>query len=781
MLGNYQKNRRVPIVLISLSTILLSSLSMAQVLEEVVVTAERRIQNIQEVPLSVAAIGEADIRIGKITNLDDISYKTPGLAYDQFNFGELRVYIRGIGNSSDSAASDPAVGIFLDEVYIGRTGGAGLDLVDIERIEILRGPQGTLYGKNTNGGAIHYVSRRPSQTNSAIISGSIGNYGTTQLQGMVNGGLSDTISGKVAASFRQRDGFGKNVITADQIKTMGDLSNSPIIGESIGDAANGKDLDDLEETSIRGQLLFDLSDSMSLLLGADYSKAESNGTCRHLQNLDNAIQGLGAFWMMGMSEAYLKSDRHCSTQFNTRQEREVLGVMARFDMSMDWADFLSISAWRESDSKLTDDLTSVPLLDLTAVSPPGMPFPLSLPGVFTMPENVIDAADENASQFSQEFRLTGDIGNLDWVAGAFYMQEDVTRDEQFYTQYNTLLQGLGLAPVGNVLFTQDNSTTSKALYAQADWRMHEQWTLTYGVRWSDDKKKIKQNAIDLLGVGPGFATGVPLILPEFPAPVVASDSWSDVTQKVSLNYQPVDNLMLFVTYSEGFKSGAFPSQSNLPSVAGQSVAPENVSNIEVGFKSTLWNNRIQFNAIYYNMDYDDLQVFELNSSLLLVLLNAQAESKGLDVEFNILAHENLTISTSYNYSDAVYTEFINSKGLDYAGHKLPLAPDSAFSVDFDYRVDIGAAGALGFNIGYYWKDDYYFSGSNEEITRQEATGLLGASASWTSNDGLWVATLWGKNLTDELIIANMVVDPTLVTSEYYKPPRTYGLTVTWHF
>lgn len=781
MLGIYQKNRRVPIVLISLSGLFLSSLSMAQVLEEVVVTAERRTQNIQDVPLSVAAIGEADIRVGKIANLDDISYKTPGLTYDQFNFGELRVYIRGIGNSSDSAASDPAVGVFLDEVYIGRTGGTGLDLVDIERIEILRGPQGTLYGKNTNGGAIHYVSRRPSQDNSAILSGTIGNYGMTQVQGMVNGGLSESISGKVAASFRQRDGFGKNVITADQIKTMGDLSNSPIIGQSIGAAGSGEDLDDLEEASIRGQLLFDLTDSMSLLLGADYSKAETNGTCRHLQNLDNAIQGLGTFWLMSMSEAYLRSDRHCSTQFDTKQEREVTGVMARFDMSMDWADFLSISAWRESDSKLADDLTSVPLLDLTAISPPGMPFPLSLPGVFTAPENVIDAADENASQFSQEFRLTGDIGKLDWVAGAFYMKEDVTRDEQFYTQYNTLLQGLGLAPKGNVLFTQDNTTTSKALYAQADWHMHEQWTLTYGVRWSDDEKKIKQNAIDLLGVGPGRPTGVPLILPEFPAPVIASDSWSDVTQKVSLNYQPTDNLMLFATYSEGFKSGAFPSQSNLPSVAGQSVAPENVANIEVGFKSTLWNDRIQFNGIYYDMDYDDLQVFELNTSLLLVLLNAQAKSKGVDLEFNILAHENLIISTSYNYSDAVYTDFINSKGLDYSGNKLPLAPDSSFSIDLDYRVNIGDAGALGFNLGYYWKDDYYFSGSNAEITKQEATGLLGASASWTSSNGLWVTTLWGKNLTDELVTANVVVDPTQVTSEYYKPPRTYGLTVTKHF
>jgi len=229
---------------------------------------------------------------------------------------------------------------------------------------------------------------------------------------------------------------------------------------------------------------------------------------------------------------------------------------------------------------LVDDLTGIPLNDLTAVSPPGMPFPLSLPGVFTAPENVIDAADEKASQFSQEFRLTGSNASLDWVAGAFYMKEDVNRSEEFYTHYSTLLQFLGLAPVGDVLFTQDNKTTSKALYAQGDWHVTNNWTLKYGLRWSDDKKEIIQNSIDLLGAV--FPTGVPLILPEFPAPVVASDSWSDVTQKVTLNYQPNENLMLYATYSEGFKSGAFPSQANRPSIAANSVEPEIVTNREVG-------------------------------------------------------------------------------------------------------------------------------------------------------------------------------------------------------
>jgi iron complex outermembrane receptor protein len=399
-----------------------------------------------------------------------------------------------------------------------------------------------------------------------------------------------------------------------------------------------------------------------------------------------------------------------------------------------------------------------------------------LPGVFTTPENVIDAADEQASQFSQEFRLTGSSGRFDWVAGAFYMKEDVKRDEEFYTQYSTLLQGLGLAPIGDVLFTQDNTTTSKALYGQADWHFTDQWTLTYGVRWSDDKKKILQNAIDLLGTG--FPTGVPLILPEFPAPVAASQSWSEVTNKFSLSYQPNDNLMFYATWAEGFKSGAFPSQTNTPTVAGLSAEPEIVTNREIGMKSAFWGNRAQFNVTYYDMDYDDLQVFELNPLFLLVLNNAQAESSGFDVDFNILATENLMISTSYNFSDAKYTEFINAANVDVSGNKLPNAPDSAVAINADYVMDIGSAGKLNFNIAYNWKDDYFTDARNLEKTRQEAVGLLGASVGWTSRDGSWTVALWGKNLTDEQQLASLIVDPTAITSEMYMAPRTYGVTVT---
>ena len=756
---------------------LCSGVALAQELEEVLVTAEKRSESIQDVPLSVAAIGGNDIRVGKVTGLNDVAMRVPGVAFNEFNVGEPRIYIRGIGNSSDSAASDQAVGVFLDEVYIGRTGGVGFDLFDLERIEILRGPQGTLYGKNTSGGAINIVTSRPSQENEVRLSASAGNYDMTNFQGLANGGLTDTIAGKIVAQYQQRDGYGKNVINDDQIATLGDLSNSRYIGKSIGASGNGDRLDDADKRAVRGQLLFDLSDTMSLLVGGDYSKDKSNGTCRHLQNLDDAVAGLGPFWALGMSDKYMNDDRNCSTQFNVDQEREISGVMARFEWDLGWSDFLSISAWRESDYNFVDDLTGIPLLDLTAPPPPGVPLP---PGAWTPPENVVDGVDENASQYSQEFRLTGSSGKLDWVSGAFYMEEDVDRKEEYYTQYNTLLQGaFGLAGIGDVLFTQKNKTTSMALYAQVDWHFTEQWTLTYGGRYSYDKKKITQDAIDLLDGG--VPTGVPLILPEFPAPVKADDDWSDYTNKVSVSFQPSDDMMLYATFSQGYKSGAFPSQANLPSVAATPVDPETVDNYELGMKSTWWDNRIQFNVTLYDMDYSDLQVFELNSRLLLVLSSAQAESKGVDVDFNILLMENLTVSTSYNYSDATYTDFTSSGGAIYDDNDMVYAPNSAFAIDVDYRYDLGSVGALDFNVTYNWKDDYYTSPSNAEKTKQDDIGMLGASIAWSSNDESWLVSVWGKNLDDEQQLASLIVDPTQITSESYMAPRTYGLTVTKTF
>ena len=771
-----QHTLRVALRALTAMPLALPGLALAQTqLEEIVVTAERRAQSIQDVPLSVAALAGSDIEVGKISGLNDIAFRTPGLTYNQFSIGEPRIYIRGIGNSSDSAGSDPAVGVFLDEVYIGRTGGVGFDLFDLERVEILRGPQGTLYGKNTNGGAINIVTSRPSQEPEVRLRVSAGSDELRHFQALATGGLTDRIAGKLVYSFRDRDGYGRNVISPDQISTGGNFSNSPIIGGSIGAGNAGEKMDDARAVSARGQLLIDINDDVNLLLSADYARDETNGPCRHIQNTDAAIAGLEPFWRIPMTERYLADDRNCASQFDTSQKRVVEGLMARFEVDLDWSTLTSITAWRSSEYNWVDDLTGIPLNNLTAPSPPGVPLP---PGFFTAPGNVVNGAEEDASQFSQEFRLAGETDRFNWLAGAFFMEEDVERAEEFYTQYSTPLQGLGLAAVGDVLFTQDNTTTSYALYGQVDWNFTEQLTLTYGVRWAEDEKEITQNAIDLLGTAP---SGVPLILPSFPAPVSAEDSWSEITHKLSLAWRPSDDLMFYATYAEGFKSGAFQSQTNLPGVAGQAVDPEIVENIEVGMKSSWWDRRLQFNLSWYDMSYDDLQVFELNSRFLLVLLNAQAESRGVEASIDVVPFENFTLSASYNWSEATFKEFINANGLDLSGRDLPFAPDGALTTTANYRVNLGGGAALDFGLSYSWKDEYYTGPQNRPVERQGSVELIDASVSWTSADGSLSVDVWGKNLNDELQVTNRIVDPTGVTSEYYMPPRTAGVTLTKSF
>jgi iron complex outermembrane receptor protein len=734
-------------------------------IEEIVVTAEKREQSIQDVPMSVAAISGDDIGIGKVTGMDDIAMKTPGVGFNQFNLGEPRIYIRGIGNSSDSAASDPAVGIFIDEVYIGRTGGSGFDLFDLERVEILRGPQGTLYGKNTNGGAINFITTRPSQENSAKVSFTAGSDGLLHAQALINGGLTEQVSGKLSVSTKTRDGVYRNVISADEITMETNLSNSPIIGNSVGASGSGDELGDSDSLNIRGQLLFEPGDNTSILLSADYAKDKTNGSCRHLANLDQGIFGTGPLWELAMSDAYRSDIRHCASQFDTGQERTIKGTMARVEHDFGWANLLSISAWRSSDYNTVDDLTGIPL------NQPDQ--------IFTAPENVIDGVEEEASQFSQEFRLSGSSNRLDWIAGFFYMREEVERDEEFYTQYSVPLQGLGLAPIGDVLFLQDNTTTSYAVYSQVDWRLTDQWTLTYGIRWSRDEKEITQDAKDLLGSG--FPTGVPLILPEFPAEVNAEDDWSEVTHKASVNYRFGEDAMVYLTYSEGFKSGAFPSQTNVPANAAQTVDPEIVENIELGLKSTWFDNRLQFNIAYYDIDYDNLQVFELTPTLLLVLNNAQAKSTGIEASVTLVPTENLRLNASFSDGEAEYEHFINASGSDRSGNTLPMASDQSATLDIDYRLPLGSNGNLDFNLSYNWKSEYYTASSNADKTRQDDIGQLGASLRWSNGDESLSVTAWGKNLGDKVQIAHQIVDPTGITSERYLPPKSYGVTVTKSF
>ncbi|MFS1524668.1 TonB-dependent receptor [Microbulbifer sp. 2304DJ12-6] len=734
-------------------------------IEEIVVTAEKRSASIQDVPLAVSAISGDDIGSGKIADVNDVTLKTPNVNFTQFNLGEPRLYVRGIGNSSDSAASDPAVGVFIDDIYIGRTGGSGFDLIDLQRIEVLKGPQGTLYGKNTNGGAINIITRRPTYENSMEFSFTTGNQGLYQAQALLNGGITDTVAGRVGIARKQRDGFEENVLRPTDVIVDSALNNSPIIGNSS--LSGGGRLGDRDNVVMRAQLLFDLGEETELLLGADYSKDQSNGSCNHLQNI-SAGGPTAPLWQNaigGLSPRYTRDKRTCATQYDVSQQREARGVSARFEHNLVWADLMSITAWRASDIATLDDLTGIPLTDITVP--------------YSTPENVINGVEEHAAQFSQEFRLSGGNDNIDWITGVFYMHEDVDRDEEFYTRYNVALQSLGLAAEGDVLFQQNNTTTTTALYGQADWNINDNWMLTYGLRWSRDKKEIRQDARDLLGTG--FPTGVPLILPAFAQAVQGAQDWDQITQRASINYRFGEDALMYLTYSEGFKSGAFPSQANTAANAVKTVDPELVKNVEAGLKSSWFDNRLLFNVAYYDSRYDDMQIFELTPTLLLVLNNAQATSRGVETTLDFAATDRLAFRAAYSSGRARFDEYVTPGGDDRSGNWLPWAPDKSGALDMDYNLPLASGGMLAVNLNYAWKGESFATSSNADITHLDAYGIWGASIAWTSSDDSLSLRAWGKNLGDEDQTVSLVVDPTGITSEKYMDPRTYGITVSKTF
>lgn len=240
----------------------LNPLVQAQMLEEVIVTAQKRTQSLQDVPVSVSAIGGDLVNPGGITGVGDIAVTTPNFTMTQFNIGEPQYFIRGIGNSADSAGSDPAVATFVDEVYVGRAGGGAGDLFDLDRVEILRGPQGTLFGKNVVGGAISYHTARPTQEFEGKVGATVGDYDLTVLQGMVSGPMTDGLAGKLVFSKRDRgEGYVENVL-------------------------DGEEYQDEDNLSLRGQLLWDASDNVQVLFGLDYGDDDQAGNCRNVNSLD---------------------------------------------------------------------------------------------------------------------------------------------------------------------------------------------------------------------------------------------------------------------------------------------------------------------------------------------------------------------------------------------------------------------------------------------------------------------------------------------------------------
>ena len=706
-----------------------SSPGAAPALEQITVVAQRVERDLQDVPVAVSALGSAYLEDANIASIDDVAMHVPGLSMGRFNPAQPQIYIRGIGSTDQSASGDPSVGVFVDGVYISRPGAVDLDFFDLERIEVLRGPQGTLYGKNVVGGAIHYVTRPPADQFSSRAQATVGNYGRTDFKGMLEGPLSQNVNGKLTLNHNERNGYATSATT-------------------------GQDLSDENSTAFRSQLHFMPRDELDVLLSVDHKRARLAGTNRNCVGEQFIFFPWFApgspFAASPCSEDPYTSEKTVDGYTDT----DVWGMSATVNYDLGWADLASITAYRRSDIDLQDDFS-------------GSDAPL-----------VVRNVDDEARQWTQEFRLTGgDPDRFSWLAGYYYLFADIHRLENNDFSGNDAPLGLPPGLSFNTFYYQDNETTNHALFGQGTWALSDAITLQVGARLGYENKDAR---VRTEGFDP---TGTFLLEPYDVRP---DDSWTSFSPMVSFDYRINPDVMAYLSYSEGYKSGGFNGTARDADSALQGFDEERAQQIEAGLKSAWFNNRVRLNLSLFHIDYTDLQVFQLVDGASLVVSNAaDATSQGFEAEFWGVIDDNWRIQGSYAYLDASYDAFINQDDQDFSGNRLTRSPRNSYNIGVNYSRMLTDRNNLSVLVDYSYRSRIFFEANNVPFIGDTSLGLINAKANLSFGPN-WELSVWGRNLTDETHITNVIdgrgpFDLSQNGSAVMGAPRMYGLTVDYRY
>jgi iron complex outermembrane receptor protein len=735
--------------------------AMAQ-LEEIIVTAQHREQNIQDVPISVTALTSDYIANADIFDAASIATNVPGFSFSEFAPGQALMTFRGVGSSDDGAGLDSSAATFLDGVYIGRFAGVNFDLFDLERIEVLKGPQGALFGRNAIGGVINVVTTKPTQEFAAKAGLTVGNEGIVRYQGLVSGGLTDSLSGKLVVNHREHDGYTRNTLL-------------------------NIDVNDEDQTSFRGQLRWE-GDNSDWLFSAD--------------TMEDERAGVGRYPLVNGNFDYVQTakDLGAGRDFTSASptkgftERDNTGFSLQGDIDLNGGTLTTITGIRNVDSSW--EMPSIG-------APAGGGYDLDN-GVFGV--DVIDDIEEEIDTFSQELRWTSDLdGAFNYVVGLYYFTEETDRQEQFRLDRNTV--ATGQVVVGNEWTNTENETTSYAIYGQGSYDFNDQWTLTLGARYTEDERDYVASAANCgLTDEEITAAGLPLstctftglnndingnrvggslkiINETFIEP--ADDTWSNFSPMASLQFRPNDDMMYFATVSTGYKAGGFAGSQGVAAAAGTPVDPEEVVNYELGFKGDFFDNQLRLNTTVFYMDYTDLQIVRFGPvpgsefGTFQTTNVGQADIYGLEMDFVWQISDNFQLSGNYAYLDTEANDLVIPSVGDFSGSTLRQAPENTYSVVAEYTVP-SDVGDFDFRAQYAGSDDQHFDFATQDDTVSPSHEILDLSARWLAPDDKYQLSLWVKNATDEAYAQHVYrIGPGSIGA--WNAPRTYGLTGTWVF
>lgn len=724
--------------------------------EEIVVTAQKREQSVQAVPIALSAFNAEAIRQLGARDFTGLTAMTTGFSVAGGNPAFPSPYIRGIGSNATDVGSDPSIGIYVDGVYAARKGGSLSDLLDVERVEILKGPQGTLFGRNSIGGAISVITAKPTSQFEGMVAAEAGNYGNRGVKGTVNIPLAgDTLLLRASAMTRQRDGWQKNTLGGpkggSRDRDAAQLKIEWLPGEGV-DITLSNYWSRADETSF-------YSENLSSGLGLPVDPLA--------KVLDDTKAVNGNLNMFGITD-----DNLAPTVPYYRRTMHAHALNIDWELS-DSLTFTSLTAYRSYKTSAASDYDG---------------------------SEYLVASNQNSTEendtISQEFRLTGSSDRLDWFVGVSGMQE---KPEM---QFAVLLFDF-LNANGRRSFVDDSlvsaKTESYAVYGDLTWHATDRLNLTVGGRYSSDDKSIRYNKLASQAEGAAGLGGLGFIMPvqgQFvgadglpdPDATRGSDTWTDFSPRVVVDYALMDDVMLYASATRGYKSGGFNTYPSVVQVPGpnflkvlpaatEPVDPETTLNYEVGMKSAWFDRNLTFNLSAFYIDYEDLQVTVISGQTVQLANAGAATSKGVELEARIHATPDLVFILGGAYTDAQYDKFV-SAGVDYAGTPLRYAPEWAGNIAVDYTKELGIGTIKAF-ANYAMKSEYNLF----ETYTQDGYGLLNARLSWTSTNGDWELAVFGDNLTDEAYIVNFVNQTNSFgfTSGSRNDPRTYGAQLTYRF
>lgn len=725
---------------------------------EILVTAQRREERVQDIPVAITAFGGQQVEKLGILSLENIAPRVPSFYFGSFGAARPQLYIRGIGTRSFDPGSESSVGVFVDDVYSGRASGSFGSLRDIERIEVLRGPQGTLYGRNTIAGAINVITKGPTDHFTGEAEAGISNYDGYSLFGAVGGPIAgDKLMFRVAGWKAERDGYQVNLLTGTKFQGIDNWGG-------------------------RARLKFAPSETFSIDLTAELSRDgdkaafsgfnRGSGPARSLAGVTTPANPNATFLgRPGRAPIPYFGGNEGNLSFDPYLDRKTETYIARAEYDAGFATITSISALKKLRIQDGRDLEGSSL-DVA---------------------NQLSA--ERSKQFTQEIRITSDPsgpasfdGALDWIIGAFYYRDRSSRRDEFRLGNDSVVALLSGSPQVSTALS-DYEIDSYALFGQATIHLGDKFEVTLGGRYTRDEKRAVQQGLNT-------RPGVPLVA--VPFLVDNSATYESFDPRVVATYKFSPDASIYASFSTGFKSGGFQYVPFSAAQANVLFQPEDIKTYEVGFKSEWLDRRLRFNVAAFHYDYKDLQVsriVDLGGGSAASLISNAASSKiyGADVELMLRPSDNFDVSVTYGYLDAKYDAyFTNAAGVpptaatDFSGRALVRAPKHSINVGGEWRIPIGDDSGLTLRADYALLDKFYHEpgeadpiyGGAVSLSREPSYGLLDLRAAYEIGDfriTAYVTNATNKNYRRTVLALGSTL------SDFPGEPRIYGLKVGYRF